>query len=77
MGVCFGAGALRRLEAETVEAVSAVVKLGWRIPMLHSDLRLDIEPCSAICVKLFSIGEEYDEALFDGILYLGMKLDFL
>jgi hypothetical protein len=77
MGAYFGAGALWRLEEETVEAVSAGAKLGWRIPMLHSDLRLYIEPYSAICVKLFSIGEEYEEALFDGTLFLGMKLDFL
>lgn len=75
-GVYLGAGALWHSNGEQVEAISAGVKLGWRIPLFSKGLHLDIEPYICVGVKLLGTDESDDGAPFDAALYLGTKFDF-
>ena len=75
-GAYLGAGALWRSGEEQVEAISAGVKLGWRIPLFNKGLHLDIEPYTCVGVKLLGTDGSDDGGLFDAALYLGAKFDF-
>lgn len=75
-GAYIGAGALWRSGEEQVEAISAGVKLGWRIPLFSEGLQLDIEPYICVGTKLLDTDENDDSGLFDAALYLGTKFDF-
>ncbi len=75
-GAYLGAGALWRSGEEQVEAISAGVKLGWRIPLFRRGLLLDLEPYTCVGAKLFGTNENKNGNVFDGALYLGIKFDF-
>ncbi len=75
-GAYMGAGALWKSGEEQVEAISAGVKLGWRIPLFNKGLQLDIEPYICVGAKLLGTDENDNSSLFDAAFYLGTKFDF-
>jgi hypothetical protein len=75
-GAYLGAGALWRSGEEQVEAVSAGVKLGWRIPLFSRGLQLDVEPYICVGAKLLGSNKDENSDLLDAALYLGTKFDF-
>lgn len=75
-GAYMGAGALWRSSEESVEAISAGVKLGWRIPLFSRGLLLDVEPYICVGMKLLGSDKNENGGFFDAALYLGIKFDF-
>lgn len=76
LGAYAGVGILWRMDEKASEAVTAGVKMGWRIPV-RSDSPVDIEPYAGVGLRLLSLSGGRESSSLHGILYLGLKLDII
>lgn len=76
LGAYAGVGILLREDEKASEAVTAGVKMGCRIPV-SSGVPLDIEPYAGVGIRLLSLSGGRESSSLHGILYLGLKLDFI
>ncbi|MFO7627226.1 MAG: hypothetical protein R6V62_08210 [Candidatus Fermentibacteraceae bacterium] len=76
LGAYTGVGILWRMDENASEAVTAGVKMGWRIPV-SSGSPLDIEPYAGVGIRLLSLSGGRESSSLHGILYLGLKLDII
>lgn len=76
LGAYAGVGILWRIDEKASEAVTAGVKMGWRIPV-SSGIPLDVEPYAGVGVRLFSLSDGGEPFSLHPILYLGLKFDFI
>jgi len=76
LGAYAGVGILWRVDEKASEAVTAGVKMGWRIPV-SSGIPLDAEPYAGVGIRLLSLSGGRESSSLHGILYIGLKLDFI